>query len=87
MTNLPEETPTFETDDVRANRAIENGQGVGARELAAQRDAGGVVTPDEDSDSEIGVSVNAGDKDALDQSVGVQGAADDEEQLAPTSDA
>lgn len=86
MADLPKETPTFQTDEVRANRAIENGQGVGARELAAQRDAGGVVTPDEDADSEIGVSVNA-DEEALDESVGAQGAADDEEQLAPTNDA
>lgn len=74
MAETPKETPTFETDDVDANRAIEQGLGVGARELAAQRDPGGVVTPDEDEESETGVSTPAE-------------AADDEEQLSRTSDA
>ena len=59
------ETPHFDTSDVEANLAIEQGLGVGARELAAQRDPGGVVTPDEDDDA-----------DALDQTVG-RDAADD----------
>ncbi|WGM30300.1 hypothetical protein [Brevundimonas sp. NIBR11] len=45
-TKTPEETPHFETDEVDANLAIEQGLGVGARELAAQRDPGGVVTED-----------------------------------------
>jgi hypothetical protein len=45
-TKSNEDTPHFETDDVDANLAIEQGLGVGARELAAQRDPGGVVTPD-----------------------------------------
>ncbi len=48
MADKPEDTPAFETDEVEANRAIEHGQGVGARELAAQRDPGGVRTADED---------------------------------------
>jgi len=86
-TKTPEESPHFDTSDVEANRAIEQGLGVGARELAAQRDPGGVVTEDEDIDSADGVSVNAGDEDALDQSVGVQGAVDDDEQLSPASEA
>ncbi|MES2862345.1 MAG: hypothetical protein V4701_12805 [Pseudomonadota bacterium] len=47
---ITDETPHFETSDVEANRAMEQGLGVGARELAAQRDAGGVVTPDETED-------------------------------------
>jgi len=71
----PEDKPHFETDDVEANLAIEQGLGVGARELAAQRDPGGVVTPDEDDD------------DAVDRDTAVQGQADDEEQLSRTSDA
>jgi len=83
----PGESPHFETSDVQANRAIEQGLGVGARELAAQRDPGGVVTPDEDADSPDGVSINAGDEDALDQSVGVQGAKNDDEQLSSQSEA
>ena len=78
MADAPKETPHFDTNDVEANLAIEQGLGVGARELAAQRDPGGVVTADEDVESADGVSVNAGDEDALDQSIGVQGARDDE---------
>ena len=71
--NTAEETPHFETDEVEANRAIENGQGVGARELAAQREPGGVVTPDEDEGSEDGMSTDAGE---LDESLAVQGVDD-----------
>ncbi|MFJ6023420.1 hypothetical protein ACIQC9_02315 [Brevundimonas sp. NPDC092305] len=64
----PAEDPTFETDTVEANRAVENGQGLGAREIAAQRDPGGVSTPD----------VDVGDEeDDLDESVSVQGSTDD----------
>ena len=36
------------TEEVEANLAIEQGLGVGARELAAQRDPGGVRTADEE---------------------------------------
>ena len=59
-TNTPDETPHIE-EEVDANLAIEQGLGVGARELAAQRDPGGVVTPDvepgteEDDDDVDGV--------------------------------
>ncbi|MDP3403192.1 MAG: hypothetical protein Q8S03_00800 [Brevundimonas sp.] len=56
MADQPEttdDTPHFETSDVEANLAMEQGLGVGARELAAQRDAGGIVTPDEDEDDAI----------------------------------
>ena len=74
MADTPEETPHFETDTVDANTAIERGQGIGARELAAQRDPGGVVTPDEDDD-------------AADQSDAGEGLADDDQQLGSTSDA
>ena len=76
MADAPKETPTFQTDEVKANLAIEAGQGVGARELAAQRDPGGVVTPDEDDDA---------DPDALDQTEGRDAA--DDEQLSRTNDA
>ncbi|MDY6925126.1 MAG: hypothetical protein SWI22_14350 [Pseudomonadota bacterium] len=78
QTDRPEETPHFETDTVQADRAREQGLGFGARELAAQRDPGGVRTADEDPEMEDGVSVNADDEDALDQSIGVQGSAGDE---------
>ena len=45
----PTTTPDAAThieEEVDANLAIEQGLGVGARELAAQRDPGGVVTED-----------------------------------------
>lgn len=77
QTDRPEEAPHFETDTVQADRAREQGLGLGARELAAQRDPGGIRTPDEEPEMEDGVSVNAGDEDALDQSIGVQGEASD----------
>lgn len=38
--NRPEEKPQFETDTVQANQAEQQGLGVGARELNAQRDPG-----------------------------------------------
>lgn len=65
------------TDEVEANLAIEQGLGVGARELAAQRDPGGVRTADEEPELENGVSVEAGDADQLDENVGVQGLDDE----------
>lgn len=57
----PAESPVFETDAVRADRAREQGLGLGERELNGQRDPGGVRTPDETG------------PDALDQSVGAEG--------------
>ena len=65
----PKETPHFETDTVQADRAREQGLGLGARELEAQRDPGGVRTPDVEPGEEEG-DVNAADPDALDQTVG-----------------
>ncbi len=41
--------PHFETDDVSATRGREQGLGVGARELAAQRDAGDVQSRDDEN--------------------------------------
>ena len=61
-TKTSEETPHFETDEVDANLAIEQGLGVGARELAAQRDPGGVVTPDVEPGTE---EDDEGDVDAV----------------------
>ena len=78
QTDRPEETPTFETDTVQADRAREQGLGLGERELNAQRDPGGVRTADEGPTMEDGASLNADDDDALDQSIGVQGSADGE---------
>ena len=74
----PEESPNFETNTVQADRAREQGLGLGERELNAQRDPGGVRTADEDPAMENGASLNADDDDALNQSIGVQGSADDD---------
>lgn len=41
--------PHFETDEVSASRAREQGLGVGARELAAQRDPGDVQSRDDEN--------------------------------------
>lgn len=62
----PEETPHFETDTVQADRAREQGLGLGERELQAQRDPGGVRTADVDEGA-----------DELDDTLGVQGSEDD----------
>ncbi len=72
-TDRPEEAPHFENDTVQADRAREQGLGLGERELKAQRDPGGVRTADEDPTMEDGASLNADDDDGLDQSIGVQG--------------
>jgi len=60
MIDRDDDPERFETDEVEANRAIENGQGVGARELAAQRDPGGVETADEDDSFDNGKAVPKG---------------------------
>jgi len=65
---LPEQIPHFETSDVEANLALEQGLGVGARELAAQRDPGGIVTPDEDEAAE-GEALDRTDVDQADPSI------------------
>lgn len=46
--NIPPEDPRFETDEVQADRARQQGLGVGERELEAQRDPGGVQPRDPD---------------------------------------
>ena len=61
----------FETDEVAADRARQQGLGVGERELQAQRDPGGVQPVDEDERL-------ADEHDAverIDNSIGVQGQA------------
>jgi hypothetical protein len=72
-TKTPAETPHFETSDVEANLAMEQGLGVGARELAAQRDAGGVVTPDVEPGTEEDDDI---DGDAIERNTAVQGSPD-----------
>lgn len=66
-TPRPVDTPHFETSDVEANLAIEQGLGVGERELEAQREAGGIVTPDEDETGEDDpVQPDTGDQEVPD---------------------
>ena len=48
----PAEDPHFETDTVQADRAREQGLGLGQRELDAQRDPGGVRTANVDEEVE-----------------------------------
>ena len=64
----PAEQPSFETDPVLADRAREQGLGLGKRELDAQRDPGGMRTANEDT--AIETTSGGEDADALDQSVG-----------------
>ncbi|MFA4951277.1 hypothetical protein [Brevundimonas sp.] len=45
---MADEKPVFETDEVSATRGREQGLGIGARELAAQRDAGDVQSRDDE---------------------------------------
>ena len=45
----PAQAPMFETDAVQADRAREQGLGLGARELQAQRDPGEVQSRDDEN--------------------------------------
>ena len=76
----PAETPAFETDVVRADRAREQGLGVGERELKAQRDPGGVTTADVVPGTEEERSAAS---EFLDESAGVQPAREDTQRTPP----
>ncbi|WP_372706302.1 hypothetical protein [Brevundimonas sp.] len=65
--NRPDEDARFETNEVDATRGREQGLGVGARELRAQRDPGDVQSRD-DEDAHVGAAED--DKDGLDQVAG-----------------
>ncbi len=71
-TKMPSKAPIFETSDVEANLAMEQGLGVGARELAAQRDPGGIVPPDEE-DADKSASQSDKDPDPNERDTAVQG--------------
>lgn len=51
-TEQSDETPEIETEEVETNRALEQGLGVGARELASIGESGadGTLERDEDDD-------------------------------------
>lgn len=72
MTDTTNDTPHIE-EEVDANLAIEQGLGVGARELAAQRDPGGVVTEDVEPGTEEDDDI---DGDTIDRDTAVQGSPD-----------
>ena len=50
--NDPALVPGAEPDPQRANHAVQHGLGVGAAEIAAQREPEIVVTPDDEDDEE-----------------------------------
>jgi len=60
MTDASDNTPAFETDEVAANHAIEQGLGVGARELAAQREAGEKAFDDEEVEDDEAADLSDG---------------------------
>lgn len=83
MADTPErspESPVFETDVVQADRAREQGLGVGERELRAQRDPGGVSTPDVEPGAE---EERTAGSDFLDETSGVQPALEDTQRRPP----
>lgn len=45
---MADEKRVFETDEIAASRVREQGLGIGARELAAQRDPGDVQSRDDE---------------------------------------
>lgn len=66
-TNSPGKDARFETNEVEASRVREQGLGVGARELQAQRDPGDVQSRD---DEDVHVEAADEDPDGLDQTTG-----------------
>lgn len=60
-TTPPAVAPVFETDAVEADRARDQGLGLGARELRAQRDPGDVQSRD---DGDVRVEAVDADEDA-----------------------
>jgi hypothetical protein len=89
--NLPED-PALETDEVKTNRALEQGLGVGARELAAIGESGAKGTlerPLDENGEPVEPEIEA---DELGRSASVldrakKAQADDKEQLDKESDA
>ena len=69
--NTTPEDPHFETDEVQADRARQQGLGVGERELEAQRDPGGVQPANEDER----LADENDTVERIDNAIGVQGQA------------
>lgn len=88
--NLPED-PALETDEVKTNRALEQGLGVGARELAAIGESGAKGTLERAVDQDGEPVEEEIEADELGRSASVldrkKSQADDKEQLDKESDA
>lgn len=88
--NLPED-PALETDEVKTNRALEQGLGVGARELAAIGESGEAGTLERALDEDGGPMEPEIEADELGRSASVldrkKSQVDDKEQLDKESDA
>jgi hypothetical protein len=63
-------TAGFQTDEVEATRAREQGLGMGERELQAQRDPGVEMTSEDDEDEDLD---DVEELDGVDRNVAVQG--------------
>ncbi|SDQ68735.1 hypothetical protein [Brevundimonas sp. 374] len=59
MADIDNTQPSLE-DEVAANRAIEQGLGVGSRELAAQREAGEKAFDDEETEDDQANDLSGG---------------------------
>jgi len=59
MADIDNDQPSLE-EEVEANRAIEQGLGVGARELAAQREAGEKAFDDEEVEDDEAADLSDG---------------------------
>ena len=53
-TSTPQETPDLDTEEVETNLALEQGLGVGARELASIGESGAEGTLERDEDEDEG---------------------------------
>jgi hypothetical protein len=88
--NLPED-PALETDEVKTNRALEQGLGVGARELAAIGESGETGTLERALDEDGEPMEPEIEADELGRSASVldrkKSQVDDKEQLDKESDA
>ncbi len=88
--NLPED-PALETDEVKTNRALEQGLGVGARELAAIGESGEAGTLERALDEDGEPMEPEIEADELGRSASVldrkKSQVDDKEQLYKESDA
>ncbi len=70
--NTTPEDPHFETDETKADRASQQGLGLGQRELEAQRDPNAIQAANADDED---LEDDQDEVDPIDDSIGVQGQA------------